>query len=34
MYAVEFDTKIDNGFIQIPTAYNELNGVNAKLLLW
>ena len=33
MYAVEFETDIDNGIERVPEKYNNLKKVHAKVLL-
>jgi len=33
MYAVEFETDIDNGIVHVPKRYSNLKKVHAKVLL-
>jgi hypothetical protein len=33
MYAIEFETEIDNGVVRIPEAYPNLNKVHAKVII-
>ena len=33
MYAVEFETHIENGIVQIPEKYASLQSVNAKIII-
>ena len=33
MYAVEFETHIENGIVQVPEKYASLQSVNAKIII-
>ena len=33
MYAVEFETHIENGIVQIPEKYTSLQSVDAKIII-
>jgi len=33
MYAVEFETHIENGIVQVPAKYSSLQSVDAKIII-
>ena len=33
MYAVEFETHIENGIVHVPTRYSSLQSVDAKVII-